>query len=237
MNILLSFPKSASDWLRYIAEFIFRQVTYDENHCGTSKLNFMLNRIGVGVQYAIDESAILAKYHDARIIPNEDCRIVLSLRSCDEVVFSFAYATEKPDMSLEEFVQLYALRMDDLFAWWIRNVVFYEHHEGEKMIVHYDKLVSQPTEEIQRFCNFLGLSPISALRMSEFLDSLDEHKNSCIKYKMHQKSRLWNTTFGKGQIYSRSFLTDEQRRHIHAVLRMHGGVFAEKYCPNFLSEG
>ena len=54
MNIVLSYPKCGSDWLRYIFEYIYLQPTADEDHRPVLKLKHMLTKIGQPYNVPVD---------------------------------------------------------------------------------------------------------------------------------------------------------------------------------------
>lgn len=64
MNVLLSFPKSASDWLRYIVEYVFWRVTADEDFQGVEKLNYMSHVVGVAETLPMNKlvNSVRSKY-------------------------------------------------------------------------------------------------------------------------------------------------------------------------------
>jgi len=45
--------------------------------------------------------------------------------------------------------------------WYFRNILFFEqnlHDDDNVLLVNYEKLVTQPVNEVQRICRFLGIT-------------------------------------------------------------------------------
>ena len=174
MNILVSFPKSASDWLRYSFEYIYLRPTADENEKPVLKLKHMLTKIGKPYEIPVDGSKepIFVKKHYVSGVKNTD-KCIFSYRDYKEVVFSFMYAqvqqrNPNPNLTIEDFVKNNFNKLNPQFRQWMNNYVAYYNHKGDKHIMDYDNLLKNPKDEINSLIEFLTYDEIDLKRKEEF---------------------------------------------------------------------
>lgn len=223
MNILVSFPKSASDWIRYVSEFIYLRPTADENPSPVLKLKHIYEKIEKDYDIPVDKDAtpILIKCHYLTFLnPNDRC--IFSYRDPKEVVFSYAYAQftqRNPTMagSLKEFIESNHSKLGHEFTQWMNNFTAYCQHNNEKTLIRYDDLLADPQSTISRLVDFLGRTDEATEREQLLFEDLESHTQNCIDYKKHP-THMPNNTFGTKEKYDPSMLTEGEHGLIDSFL-------------------
>lgn len=240
-NILITYPKSASDWLRYSMEYIYLRPTSDEGAKPISKLDNMLKKIGKNNPVNVDKNGkpILIKKHYVNTT-NKNDKIIFTYRDYKEIIFSFIYAQtqqKRPNkgLTMEMFVKNNYNNLDNHFVRWMNNFVSYYKHKGKKYIINYHNLIKNPEEEINGLMDFIGFTEEDKKRKEDFFSKLEEHKQNSIEYKKHP-SHMPNNSFGTGQKYQESFLSKKQHDYIDNLI-MSVNTEAFDYLKKIKNEG
>ena len=169
MPLLVSYPRSGTNWIRYVIEYCTKQPTPGENRLvrGNNLMYVILNG-----GFAIDRA------HKGYVVMQQYPKAVLVIRNYKEcLIRQFKTKWQQYD-SLEAF-----LTSEDLHTpphWYIKNIEAFEAYEKPKLLLYYEDMVHQPIAFIEKLGAFLNLNPT---RFNEISSNLSAHqKNSVSLY-------------------------------------------------------
>ena len=155
--LLASYPRSGTNWIRYIIESLSGKPTPGQT------------RLHTGADYVIDRA------HKAYPVMHRHQKVILVLRDYRECLLrnSFGLWAELNDSRqfLEEKVVL------EPPHWYIDNLQAYDNFSGSKLLVYYEDLLSQPESAIPKIAQFLNFDPVTT---EAFLSNLDHHKQQSL---------------------------------------------------------
>lgn len=161
MNLLVSYPRSGSTWVRYIVE------------CGSKRPTKGLSEddpaIGELYPLGIDLSKepILKKRNSLLLRDiTEDNKVVLIVRNYRDV---FVRKAIKQKQNNEFFVKNF---FDEGYISYMANLKDYHEFPGKKLLVYYEDLIKSPDVEIFRIYDFLEIEEDNFYK---FMDSYEQH--------------------------------------------------------------
>jgi len=166
--ILLSYPRSGSDWIRYITETISGESTCNEYD---------------------NPEALMYKYHHAKSAeqhPNQD-KLLLMLRDYREVILSFLYAQNHCTNGTMRFAHQLGMQIKNIrkgFENYFDNIVYYDNYTHAKEMVYYEDFVHDPSRTIVRLGRTLRLKDDQPAE--DFLSRFTEHR----MISLERKNRL-----------------------------------------------
>jgi len=191
---LLSYPRSGNTWVRYIIEFLSKRPTKGYDNPDDIALGA---RTDIGVD--LDSDLIAIKSH--REIPNKSDLLVLVIRDYHEAVVRHAPGGLSSEQMIQHFVSRTSGYKRGSKTDYIGIIQDYDSFRGEKLLLYYEDLMTDPKPEVQKLIEFMG---ISDEHLSSFFDNYDEHKGSSIK--SYQDKSFTNGTDLK--FHSSKFNTD-----------------------------
>jgi len=199
MNLLLSYPRTASTWTRYILE-CFSSKTM-ENHYDKRSVHGVIKENGFKTKEQINEEKIFGNMvHTVQDIREKPDRLVLSYRRAVEVLPSFLYSENHANKRIPIEQWMSTLRVSDLQGkvyQYLLNIKFYEEFDGQKMILNYDSLMNHPENTIQQLTRFFDIYDKG--KLENFMSNYEDHKSVNLKYKSLPKHMAVNTS-GKTKV-------------------------------------
>ena len=167
--MLVSYPRSGTNWIRYVIEYSTKQPTPGENRLvrGNNLMYVILNG-----GFAIDRA------HKGFEVMQQYPKVVLVIRNYKEcLIRQFKTKWQQYD-GVEAF-----LTSEDLHTppnWYIKNIEAFEAYKKPKLLLYYEDMVHQPNLFIETLGKFLNLNPT---RLNEISSNLVFHqKNSVSLY-------------------------------------------------------
>lgn len=228
MNALVSYPKSASDWICYILEHIYLRPTADDSNKRMVKSNNVYRKLKISRRLTIPEetSVLLIKKHymsKSKLVLNANDKMLFTYRDPKETVFSYNFGKEYrsasrspvlPDhIDFHKYIKSHCNRLHHEFREWMYNFKVYRQYQGDKLIINYNNLLHDPKSEIIKIMNCLGYSADDETRYREFIDDIQTHTANCINYKV-KPGHLLNNTFGTKMKYDDELLSSAE----HAII-------------------
>lgn len=155
--LLISYPRSGTNWVRYIIESLSGRPTPGQA------------RLHTGTDYFIDRA------HKAYPVAHRHPGVILILRDYRECLLRSNTGLWEEHRDVELFLE------DRMTLspphWYIDNLTAYDTYDGKKLLVFYEDLIGHPEREIRRISSFLDLDPDET---DAFLANLDEHKRTSL---------------------------------------------------------
>jgi len=163
LPLLVSFQRSGTNWTRYVIEFLTKRRTP-----GHPKL------VETG-RFVIDRA------HEGYAVMHKHKRVILVLRDYKECIIRDRGREFDSARSVEAF-----LRNSDGVEQYCKNIEAFDRHRGDKLLIYYDNLLTNPELEIKKIAAFFD-APQE--RFEELLERLDYHKKQSIAfYELNKKS-------------------------------------------------
>ena len=158
--LLVSYPRSGTNWVRYIVECISGCPTPGEE------------RLVSGDNYFLDRA------HRAYPVMKLYKKVLLIVRDYRECILR-----HKQDV-WSDYPDVVALLTDETHehppSWYIQNIQAFDAFKGEKVLIYYENLLKEPVEAITKLSAFLRLDPA---RTRSFLEDIEtEFQNSVDAY-------------------------------------------------------
>ncbi len=209
--LLISYPRSGTNWIRYIIEHLSGKPTPGQE------------RVYTGTDYIIDRA------HKGYPVIHRYCKVILILRDYRECLLRSNITSwlELGDvkMFLEEKVTFTPSN------WYIDNLKAYDIFQGEKLLVYYEDLLAHPEIEILRISRFLNFDPSDS---EAFLSNLEQHKQSSISLYTsggHASETKGDTT--KASYHADMHLSPEQKEAFDSYYVENYPSLFEKYLSRY----
>lgn len=221
MNVLVTYPKSASDWICYILEHIYLRPTSDDSNKRLIKSNNVYKKLNLSHRLDIPEetSVLFIKKHymsKSKLVFNSDDIMLFTYRDPKETVFSYNFGKEHrsasrasvlPDhVNFHKYIKTHYNRLHHEFREWMYNFKTYRQYEGKKHLINYTNLLKDPESEILKIMKCFGYDTDAKYRYKEFIKNINTHTTNCINYKV-KPGHLLNNTFGTKMKYEYNLLT------------------------------
>ena len=206
MIALLCYPKSGSDWVKFIIETVTGRSVPNVGKRESLKQRFgeMIGDATLGADVDVMNPAAI-KAHYVYELRNVDCHgMVLLVRDPLEVIPSYmsARAGKDPAELVPKLTGGDVRRDAEL---WGQNLAAFRQVTGPALLVRYEDLIAPSTEPntITALADFFGGDA------SLILDDLKRHRKTCLKAK--NRGGLKINTQGKGGPRFAPMLADETR--------------------------
>lgn len=220
MNYILSYPRSGSTWIRYCIEYLSKKPTigsYSKHPTGHHS-NIISSLIDLGV----DETAnpIFLRTHDPKDIPGKS-KIIFLLRNYKEVIIRHQEMSQSDNL-------LNSLR-DHIFGEeqgsnYLKLINFFDSYPGEKLIIYYEDLISNPDLEIRRLAKFISAE---GNEMESLISNLEEHKKNSLK--VYGKSK----TGGNEKIVHSKVISDKDKNQIDSEVKSRNPKIYDNYLTRY----
>lgn len=215
MNLLLSYPRTASTWTRYILECFSGQTM--ENHYDKKSVHGVIKDNGFKTKERINEKKIFGNMvHTVQDIREKPDKLVLSYRRAVEVIPSFQYSENHANKRIPIEQWMSTLRVPEIqgkIYQYLLNIKFYEGFDGPKMILKYDSLMNDPANTIEQLTRFFDVYDEG--KLEKFMDNYEDHKSVNLKYKSLPKHMAVNTS-GKTRVIE-DMLPQDVREYLNST--------------------
>lgn len=212
---MLSYPRTASSFIRYAIEKIVKRPTQD---CGGR-----LDKVyGDDMNYR-DKTPLLRKEHFINSVRKNDVdKLILLLRNYKDVFISHDLRNVFLSEQNEIYNKLYGC--DKFFLEYYKLINFYEEFKGPKMLIYYEDIKDNKVNIIKDVINFL--LPNQNIEVDD--NTIDElEKDSKNKYKSRDGSR----SDKRKDLHT--VLNDEQNEKIDKKFRNYNTELYDKYLNRY----
>ncbi len=136
LPVLVTFPRSGTNWIRFIIESLTAQPT-------PGKV-----RLHRGKNYAVDRA------HAAKRSGLKYTKMILVLRDYRECLIRHHLELFKEIGEVALFMENDVVTSRP--AWYLENVSTFHQFRGDKLLIYYEDLLEHPAREIERLGYFLG---------------------------------------------------------------------------------
>ncbi len=167
--LLLSYPRSGSNWLRYCVEFLTKEPTVGPEHLSTKLNQPYGTRCKIGVDLTLDY--IIFRAHET----NPDTYkkpLILLLRNYKECIprHNLLCQNSREEKVINVFIQG-CTKYTKLLKW-------YSNYKHKKTIIYYEDLISNPGLELEKLLKFLDRP---TTHLSSFIKNYEDHKSKSVK--------------------------------------------------------
>ncbi|MCH9617436.1 MAG: hypothetical protein SP4CHLAM5_07250 [Chlamydiia bacterium] len=217
---LLSYPRSGNTWLRYcIEELTKRPTTWHDMESLIGRVEFSGNEplgktFDLGLDYA---KPYVYKHHD--IYSLDDSPLILLLRNPKECAWAHCvcYANFLTEAKI-----------------YIENIEHFEAFKGDKLLIYYEDLLSDPFSILEKVVLFLSkiTKEDCRMRVNNFLREYQRHKQNSIEfYGMHMREVV--TASKQNLLYYSKNSTLESRKKFDNELYMANPYLWDKYLSRY----
>tara|TARA_Y100001963_G_scaffold159420_1_gene263018 strand:- start:2675 stop:4153 length:1479 start_codon:yes stop_codon:yes gene_type:complete len=170
-NLMLSYPRSGSTFVRYIIEYFTKRPTLGPSEDGVDLPvigNFGTAPPVVFKQHAQDShnKAIAQNLLDGR------SPLIFLIRDPLEVLPRHTSRSEAESiMHSDDFSDI-----PDTVSYYFEHLQMYTEYEGKKQIFYYEDLVKYPAEFIKKMCDFLEVDQDGNIQ-KDFIENYEYHSN------------------------------------------------------------
>jgi hypothetical protein len=205
LPLLMTYSRSGTNWIRYVVELLTGRPTPGHQ------------RLHGGEDYVIDRA------HQGYRVASEYERIILVVRNYKESLIRHYIDEWKGDEARQGSVDVVGFLEDRSGSqppmWFIENVRAYHEFSGDKLLLYYEDLMTQPEAELRKLIEFLDLPRDG---VEDLFENLDEHRQQSVGlYRQNQESYTEGSS-EKLSYHSDTLLSDDEKRAFDAY-------YAERY--------
>lgn len=236
-TIILSYPRSGANWIRYIVEYITKRPTYSISRFGNREnpyLSCQDNSLNLPSFSNSDiqefnskegyKNPILFHVHNFDIVENliEVKNIIFIIRNYKECIHRhIGYESEKWDYQLIRYLNI--LEQYDLF-------------KGNKIIIYYGDMIKKPRKHIKKIIEFLKCD---MNLLDEFMSNFDKYKQDSIS--VYQKGANHHSTFRsntngdeKELLYHSNNVNFERLKEMDKIVKDYNLDLFNKYLKRYV---
>jgi len=213
--ILISYPRSGCNWIRYVTEFLSKKRTPGHFRLIIGGKAAAFNRV-----HAWRAADSFKSYEKA----------ILLIRNYKECLIRHHPEEFKKSESVKQFFASGCIQPP---IWYILNIKNFDLFKGKKLLIYYEDLIKDPKMELSKIIDFLELK-VPHKRQKSFFGNLDYHKNKSMKlYSLNERSDT-NGDLNK-VIYHSKKLTDEQKEDFDDFLQNNYHALYSRYLRRYRS--
>lgn len=216
LPLLITYSRSGTNWLRYVIELLTGQPTPGHQ------------RLHGGEDYAIDRA------HQGYRVASEYQRIVLVVRNYKESLIRHYIDDWQAGVDGTRRMDVTAFLEDRSGKqppeWFIENIRAYDEFLGDKLLLYYEDLMTEPEGELRRLIEFLDLPRDG---VEDLFADLEEHRRRSVGlYRQNQESYTEGAA-DKLNHHSEALLSgDEQRAFDRYYAERHPELF-QRYLSRY----
>ncbi|MBE9061256.1 sulfotransferase domain-containing protein [cf. Phormidesmis sp. LEGE 11477] len=212
--LVISYSRSGMNWLRYSAEYLTGHPTPGHQRLLKSgDGEFLFDRAHKGFMQ-------IDKYE----------KVLLLVRNYKECLVRHLSEEWKAASTVTDFLEGKSALQPAY--WYIKNLQAYDKFRGEKALLYYEDLVTQPASTLSQFLDFMDFSHKSK-SLEEFKQDLSFHKQRSISlYTDNQQS----VTLGDEEqlrYHSKKALTPEERNEFDLYYQSRYPKLYKKYLARY----
>lgn len=208
--LLISYPRSGTNWVRYIIEFLS-----DKPTPGFTRL-------------IEGEDFIIHRAHDGYRIIDKYKKVILIIRNYKECIIRHQGINR-----IREYEHTSEFLKDSSLVhppeWYINNIQKFDKFKGKKILVYYEDLVEEPEKSITDIATFLGLKN---KKLATLLDESEVHKKRSIELYNKNQQSFTSGNIDKLQHHS-EMLTIEERKQFDDFFELNYRELFKKYLMRY----
>lgn len=212
--LVVSYSRSGMNWLRYSAEYL--------TGCPTP-----------GHQRLLDPSNgefLFDRAHKGFVPIDRYDKVIMVVRNYKECLVRHLSNEWQNAATVADFLEDKSALQPAY--WYIYNLQAYEDFKGEKTLLHYEDLITQPISTLSKFLDFIDLSQ-KPKSLEEFESNLDFHKRRSISlYADNQESVTLGDT-KQLRYHSEKTLTASEREDFDLYYQSHYPKLYSKYLTRY----
>jgi hypothetical protein len=192
INLIVSYPRSGSTFVRYIIEHFTRRPTR-----------------GPPTSTNLIDSPLIAKYRNEKTVAfkihgqDKTHQEYIQAFMARKIPLIFLMRNPMEMFPRHTGIQKWTTLACDApipplssdISYFFDNIKTYESYEGKKQIFYYEELVEEPASVIKQLCEFLQVD-LNGAEQRKFMDNFEEHfENSRTTYNTHQGNEPQNLEF------------------------------------------
>ena len=187
--LLASYSRSGTNWVRYIIEYISGRPTPG------------------GLVLHAEGDPVVDRAHNASKVMNRYRKVLLLVRDYRECLLRQNREHWLETQDVGRFLTSQDVRQPP--DWYIKNLLAFDAHRGEKLLVHYEDLQASPEVEIPRIGTFLELDPG---RTADFLENVEERYKESVSAYTGRGHASASTAQKDPKHHSKELLAEEHAR-------------------------
>lgn len=207
---IISYPRSGNTYTRYLVEFLTERPTKD------AMAKKIVSREQESMIYKGDDY-VAYKRHDFQGVEPDD-RLVFILRNYKECLVRHNKGKRVLD---NEFFRKQSGNEDGTYCGLLKR---YHEHQGEKMLIYYEDLITAPAFTTSVLRDFFN---VSDKRYTEYLKDVSEHSKMALK--TYPKSQ----TQGKSAIHHSKELDKWTKKSIDSLIKKHQPILWNEYLDRY----
>jgi hypothetical protein len=211
--LLVSYPRSGSNWTRYVIEFLTKRPTPGHFRLIIGKRRMVFDRSHI--------------WENQRSSDAYD-KLVLLIRNYKECLIRHHDQKFKEAKTIENFFLLEGRQAPIQY---LSNIKDFDLFKGEKLLLYYEDLIIKTETEFVKLLKFLDIK-VPSKRLKKFFANLDYHRKlSIMLYKLNQES----VTGGSPDktIYHSKTLTEEQKKEFDEFFKNYDYNIFVKYLLRY----
>lgn len=213
--LLVSYSRSGTNWIRYIIEYLSGKPTPGQLRLYKGKRNkFFIDRAHCGFE-------VMHQYN----------KVILIIRDYRECLLRHNHELWSKTNDVKTFLEDQTVKHPA--SWYIQNIQSFDEFTGDKIVLYYEEILSDPSSQIPGLCDFLDFPRD---RCIEFLNNLPEHsKKSVSAYTSTthtSETKLNPTNF---RFHATKNLTPAQQLEFDQYYQEHYPDLFEKYLFKYAS--
>lgn len=158
--LLVSYPRSGTNWIRYVIEFLTNRPTPGESRLVRGHKIYY--RIFNG-SFAIDRA------HNSELIMEKYPKVLLILRNYKEcLIRQFKNKWDKYP-NIQTFLEDESLHTP--CNWYIKNIEAFNNYKGNKKLLYYEDMIENPIQFLDSLVEFLDLPTKNLANLKENLNA------------------------------------------------------------------
>ena len=199
LPLLITYSRSGTNWIRYVIELLSGRPTPGHE------------RLHGGEDFVVDRA------HQGYRVISEYRRIILVVRNHKECLVRHYIDEWKANKDGSHLVDVVGFLEDQSGRqppeWFIENIRAFHEFTGDKLLLYYEDLMTEPEAEIRRLIEFLDLPRDG---VDDLFADLSEHRRRSVElYRRNQASHTEGDA-DKLSHHSDSLLSDEEKRAFDA---------------------
>ena len=216
LPLLITYSRSGTNWLRYVIELLSGRPTPGHE------------RLHGGEDYVVDRA------HQGYLVAEEYRRIILVVRNYKESLVRHYIDEWKANKDGSRNVDVVGF-LDDRSGrqppeWFIENIRAYHEFTGDKLLLYYEDLMTDPEAELRRLIEFLDLPRDG---VGGLFANLDEHRRRSVDLYRQNQASYTEGDADKLSHHADSLLSDDEKRAFDAYYAERHPELFERYLSRF----
>ena len=211
--LLVSYPRSGTNWIRYIIEWISGAPTPGQK------------RLHTGSDFIIDRA------HRAYLSMDKYKKVVFLIRDYRECLIRHNTKLWLETQQVSAFLTDESVRMPA--SYYVKNIQAFDKFRGAKLLIYYEDLISSPEVTIRALSQFLELDTDRTETFISTIETRSTESADVYTAKRHKSNTRGN--FKDFDFHARKHLTVEQKVEFDEFYRENYPTIFQKYLMRYAS--